>query len=158
MSDSGEGILLLIESIDRRLGTMDEKLGSIVGVDRCTSYREKCQTDNEIKFSDLYEKYNAVHEVCTRVDTKQESQATKEDLVRTERAAYDAARLSDEDYARKMADSIRSELMKMSWCTIKDIMKNSRVAQVVIGLFLIDSGGIIIGRLFNLYQFLAYHR
>lgn len=141
-----DSYVIVVQSIETRLSDMSRKLDTIVGDDKCTKYRTRCCDENGKKFSDLYDKYNEILSVCTRIESNQQCSVTKDELVQAKVDAINIAKASDDEYAKKLAESIRTELLKMSFNTALDVVKSNRFTQVLIGLLVVDTVGIYSGR------------
>jgi hypothetical protein len=119
-----DSLHMLLKSMDNRLGEMDKTLKTIVGDDKCTGYRTRCCDSNESKFSDLYNKYNDIHKGIIEI---RDNQITSSQL----------------------PDIIHTELLKMSFGTAVGVVKSNRFSQFILALFMIDTVGIVSGRVFD---------
>lgn len=144
-SQEGSGILLMLESIDKRLRDLDEK---IVGKEKFNQFRE----DTDTKLSDLYNKYNDVHEKCTVVITAQNAVATKEEIARSEEKTLEKAKKYDEEIHETL-DSIKTDIKELnkkmgfldfSWCSLNWLWRNKKGATLIftfatLWLYIIDT-------------------
>lgn len=113
-----------MESIDTRLIALNDKIDDLVSSNRCDSFRAQCQQVNESKFSDLYDKYNAVVAICTTIETTQKMQKT----------------------------NVKDELVLMTWGAFSGFVKSNRFAQIIVVALLVNSVDIFTVAVINLYN------
>jgi len=114
-----------LESIDNRLILLDQKFDKLVSSDRCDSFRSQCQQSNESKFSDLYDKYNAIIAICTNIETTQKLQKPT---------------------------NVKDELVLMAWGTFEGLLRDNRFAQIIVIALLLNSVDIFTNIVVQLYQ------
>lgn len=115
----------LLESIDKRLMLLDEKIDSLVSSNRCDTNRLQCQQSNDSKFSDLYDKYNAIMTICTSIETTQKLQKPT---------------------------NVKDELVLITWSALSGFIKGNRFAQVIVIALLVNSVDIFTAAMINLYD------
>ena len=114
-----------LESIDNRLILLDQKFDKLVSSDRCDSFRSQCQQSNESKFSDLYDKYNAIIAICTNIETTQKLQKPT---------------------------NVKDELVLMAWSTFEGMLRGNRFAQIIVVALLLNSVDIFTNVIIQVYQ------
>ena len=114
-----------LESIDNRLILLDQKIDKLVSANRCDSFRSQCQQSNDSKFSDLYDKYNAIIAICTNIETTQKLQKPT---------------------------NIKDELVLMAWGTFEGLLRDNRFAQIIVIALLLNSVDIFTNIVVQLYQ------
>jgi hypothetical protein len=114
-----------LESIDNRLILLDQKIDNLVSANRCDSFRSQCQQSNDSKFSDLYNKYNAIIAICTNIETTQKLQKPT---------------------------NVKDELVLMAWSTFESLLRGNRFAQVIVIALLLNSVDIFTNIAIQLYQ------
>jgi hypothetical protein len=114
----------LLESIDKRLMMLDEKIDNLVSSDHCDSVRFQCHQCNDSKFSDLYDKYNAIIAICTSIETTQKLQKPT---------------------------NVKDELVLITWGAFSGFIKSNRFAQIVVIALLVNSIDIFTAAMINLY-------
>lgn len=114
-----------LESIDNRLILLDQKIDNLVSANRCDSFRSQCQQSNDSKFSDLYDKYNAIIAICTNIETTQKLQKPT---------------------------NIKDELVLMAWGTFEGLLRDNRFAQIIVIALLLNSVDIFTNIVVQLYQ------
>ena len=114
-----------LESIDRRLMSLDKKIDDLVSSSHCDSDRLHCQQSNESKFSDLYDKYNEIIAICTSIETTQKLQKPT---------------------------NVKEELVLMAWSTFEGLLRGNRFAQIIVIALLLNSVDIFTNVAIQLYQ------
>lgn len=137
MADSTDPILVMFQSIKDDYSTLSNKVDDInkriVGWGQCRPMRETCQRDNEIKFSDLFDRMNDAEETCNTFEATRECLVTGEKLAQTEGKVIKIAQTKNDELlieVQKINDKLA--ILDFSWKTIKRCLIENKIISAII--------------------------
>lgn len=159
MPDDMSAVLAMFESLDKKLDTITSNM---VGLDRCKESRARCLSENGVNFREIFERLKDCEEQCSVFKAIKPALPTEADILKAESNAAAAARAGDLDIMARLDDIDNKlkifDVTYWSMCHVRDIVKNNKIAQIVVGCFLLvvfenslSFVGVMLGRLHDFY-------